>query len=88
MIGEQWKVLWYRLVDGYNGNASDRDHLLAIEKEIFENVKKHLEADNYQWRGTREDNRVADLKVAEHVRASFKLYEGGKKLFGTFFQFN
>ena len=74
-------------MDGYNKNEKDREQLLEAESVMFKSVKKELEEDGKIWSGTKEENNLADSKIASYVKASFRMYEKGKRIEGHFFDF-
>ena len=46
-----------------------------------------MEDNNQEWSGSREQNREVDLEIASKVKASFRMYEKGKRPLGHFFEF-
>ena len=75
------------MVDGYNKDEISRKKLLEAEQELFKKIRKHMEDNNQEWSGSREQNREVDLEIASKVKASFKMYEKGKRPLGHFFEF-
>ena len=71
-----WKRTFYRLVDSSVLPASDLDQARLIEQEIFLNIKPEVEKElGRPWMGDKEQNRLADFKVALSVKRSFNNYE-------------
>lgn len=65
-----------------------RDQLLSVEMRIFNNIKKEVEDETGGiWKGTRDQNKLADLKVAQSIHSSFKKYEEGRHYHGSYFSF-
>ena len=82
-----WKKVFYRFLDGYKDDASKRETLSSIERRIFYNIKPEVELETGEWRGTVEQNRIADQKVADSIMNSFRSYEEGMQRKGHFFNF-
>ena len=88
-LDEEWKLLWYRLVDGYDKDETKRKRLLASEKAMFDKFRK-IQIENNQdwvWGGSKEENREADWNIARDVKETFRMYEKGTKRYGNFFKF-
>ena len=64
-------------------------HLKRIDREMFEHIKPMVEKKlNENWFGSKEQNSVADFKIAESIRSSFRSYEKqGVRPDGHFFEF-
>ena len=56
---------------------------------MFEHIKPMVEKKlNENWFGSKEQNSVADFKIAESIRSSFRSYEKqGVRPDGHFFEF-
>ena len=53
--------------------------LSQIEKSIFNNIQKSVEeSTNNVWIGSKEQNSLADLKIATSIKNSFRQYETSK----------
>lgn len=75
-MDKAWKRTFYRLVDSSVLPASDLDQARLIEQEIFLNIKPEVEKETgRQWMGDKEQNSLADFKVALSVKRSFMNYE-------------
>ena len=72
-------------MDSFEGE--DREELLDIELLIFQNIKEEIESQFGEWSGSKIENSKADAKVAECILNSFRSYERGRKLNGSFFTF-
>ena len=60
----------------------DAERLRKIEEDLFFTfIKKEVETEKGTWQGSLEENRLADTRVSEIVRKSFKNYEKTKKKF-------
>ena len=71
-----------------DGTKEDKEKLKSIEWKTFNLIKKDVIKDGV-WRGDREQNREADLRVAKLIRNSFYLYERTKKTYmPSYFKFN
>jgi len=58
------------------------DRIRKIEEVLFVTfVKKEVEAEQGNWVGSVDNNRLADRRVAAIVKTSFKNYERTKKKF-------
>ena len=67
---------------------TQRETLLEAEREIFKGIKPDVEnMFGHSWTGSKEENSEADYRVAMCIKASFKMYESGKKVDGSFFKF-
>ena len=56
------------------------ERLQKIEQSIFRNIVKEVEQElGEDWGGSKEQNQVGDLKVAQSVKRSFKTYETSRK---------
>ena len=79
------------MIDGLgdrDGTKEDKEKLKSIEWKTFNLIKKDVIKDGV-WRGDREQNREADLRVAKLIRNSFYLYERTKKTYmPSYFKFN
>ena len=78
--------MWCRYLDTYSGRY--REQLLQIEVRLFNNIKTEIQDESGSWEGTRHENFVADLKIAESIYNSFRAYERGMKRHGSFFDFS
>lgn len=60
--------------------GEDGDKLRAIEMDIFYDVvKQEVQQIHGSWKGSREENQMADMLIASLVKNSFKNYELNKK---------
>ena len=79
------------MIDGLgdrDDTKDDKEKLKSIEWKTFNLIKKDVIKDGV-WRGDREQNREADLRVAKLIRNSFYLYERTKKSYmPSYFKFN
>ena len=84
-----WKKLFYRFLDSYEENQETKERLNSIENEMFQHIKPKVEADlNQKWSGSKVQNSLADLKIADSIKSSFKSYEKqGVRPDGHFFEF-
>lgn len=65
---------------------SDLNQARGIEEEIFLNIKAEVEKElGREWEGDKEQNSLADMKVAQSVKKSFRNYERTRK--GTDIQY-
>ena len=72
----QWKKLFNRFLDSPELDDKDSDILMAIEKRIFENVRKEVAL---EWIGSAAQNSQCDFKISKCVKSSFMYYEKSKK---------
>ena len=79
--------MWCRFIDTSSLDKKKRATLLKIESTIFNSLKQELENETGPWEGSREQNRLADMKIATCIYNSFKSYERGRKYYGEFFNF-
>ena len=79
------------MIDGLgdrDDTKDDKEKLKSIEWKTLNLIKKDVIKDGV-WRGDREQNREADLRVAKLIRNSFYLYERTKKSYmPSYFKFN
>ena len=65
---------------------TDLNQARDIEEEIFLNIKADVEKElGRDWVGDKEQNSLADMKVAQSVKKSFRNYERSRK--GTDIQY-
>ena len=79
--------MWTRFLDTYSRDKDKQNFLLSLEADLFQNVKKEVEAETGPWEGSRRQNRLADVKIATRIYNSFKSYSRGMQYFGEFFTF-
>ena len=68
---------------------TESEMIISTEEEMFRNVKPEVEKElGIQWDGGVEANRLADLKIAQCFKNSFKYYESTRQPNEpTFFKF-
>ena len=88
-VDKKWKSLLYRLVDSSVLAPTDLEMIISTEEEMFLNVKPEVEKElQREWDGGLEANRLADLKIAQCFKNSFKYYEKNRLATEpTFFKF-
>ena len=65
---ERWKKIFYRKVDTLEGERGG-DELRRVEEKLFiEVVKEEVEGPLGPWEGSQDQNRLADKKLAFHVK--------------------
>lgn len=75
-VDKKWKTAFYRFLDSGDVPSHDFEKALAIEKDLFLNIKPQVEKElGTEWDGQSEANRLADFKVAQSVKKSFFNYE-------------
>lgn len=75
-----WRRAFYRLIDSSTLNPDDRDRARRIEEELFINIKPEVESEvGRDWEGDEEQNRLADLKIAQCLKKSFRNFERSSK---------
>ena len=68
--------MFYRFMDSGDLSSADLEKSLAIEQELFLNIKPQVEKElGREWDGGLEANKVADFKVAQSIKKSFYNYE-------------
>ena len=79
--------MFYRVVDSLA--TSEGDQVRSIEEHSFANiVKDEVEEELGPWTGSKEQNALADYKIASSIKTSFKSYEKNRKSFEeSFFKF-
>ena len=83
-----WKKLLYRFIDSNHEDEFTRSELTRIESEMFHHIKPMIEKElSEEWTGTKHQNQIGDLKVAEAMRSSFRSYERQGANDGHFFEF-
>ena len=77
-----WRKLFYRCVDSLV-LGEEGEKLRKIEEEMFVTfIKQEVEEEiRGPWTGSKEQNRLADFKIALCVKSSFKVYEKTRQLF-------
>ena len=84
----KWKKIFYRFLDTYEKKKKIQNELRRIEFNIFEHIKMDVERKTGRWKGSNEQNKIADEKIASAIRSSFKSYEKwGVRRDGQFFIF-
>ena len=80
-MDQKWKRTFYRLIDSNDFATSDMaDQARSIEETIFLNIKSEVEKEvGREWTGDKEQNSLADFKVAQSLKRSFINYEKSKK---------
>lgn len=69
-----FKRIFYRGVDTITGEQGEQ--LRKIEEDMFRDLVKHeVEAELGDWSGSKQQNQMADLKIAKNVKSSFCEYE-------------
>ena len=80
LVDAIWKKTYYRLIDSNVLPPSDLTQARGIEEEIFLNIKGEVEKElGREWAGDKEQNSLADMKVAQSLKKSFQNYEKGRK---------
>ena len=76
LVDNAWKKILYRLIDSNVLLPPDLDKVTTIEQEVFLNIKPEVEKElDREWRGDKEQNSLADFKVAQSFKRSFVNYE-------------
>ena len=70
-------------------SGEEGDKLRKIEEKMFTDlVKKEVEKEVGEWRGSKQENNLADFKIVMNVKSSFRTYEKTKQSFEkVFFKF-
>ena len=84
---KRWKKIWIRFLDTFSGSEKRKSDLLRIESSIFKHVQKEMEAEFGSWCGSREENSIADSRIAAYIYNSLRSYERGLRRQGSFFNF-
>ena len=68
----------------------DGNKLRDLEQELFVVfVKNEVEAKQEPWKGSYDNNKLADLRISNIIKTSFKNYEKTKENYEpTYFKFN
>ena len=75
-----WKRIFYTLNDSNVLPPPDLDQARNIEEEVFLNIKSEVEKElGREWIGDKEQNSLADLKVAQSLKKSFVYYEKSRE---------
>ena len=70
---KKWKREFYRFLDSYKKSGNVKTQLQTIEEDIFENIRGEIETEfGHTWSGSKEENRVADMKISSAIKSSFR----------------